>query len=299
MMMMEIEEPSDDSESTVDMDDSFFFEKYDDAIDDGNTNTNDDDDASTAATSMTEEYLSDDTSSNSDSSSSSSTRATNRVRFNLNALCIYHTNNHSLSSSLCYEDLYELWYDSVDYRTFKRDTFALAKQVANAEARNRNHNNNPCASPPHSYQQTILQLYQHCCCVEQDYCEEEEEKEEEEETREWKHLVHWVTISPNRIGLEKWALKDFQYSRTMRRLELKQTILELQKQINDASHTHNSSNDDKCHQLRRASVRLSRPARLFARYMATSQAAALSKNDYLFHRQHEEEQTEQSVWYCE
>ncbi|GKY90595.1 hypothetical protein MPSEU_000033200 [Mayamaea pseudoterrestris] len=221
------------------------------------------DDDATASTAL--DYYSESESSIASSSfcSCSSSSSSRSVYFDLSAN-VSHDNTTS-----CQEDLLDLWHDAHDYKEFKRQTYSLAKQMDSIEQRNR---------APHSYSRTLTRTYEICASAAAIGSDSDTTtssmKRSLLSTLEAKHLQHWASATPCRLGLDKWALPELQRERSQRKHTLKRAIMELQTQ---AKHFQSQQNDNEASLedcMRRTSERMSRTGTYFARHLAMSLAAA-------------------------
>jgi hypothetical protein len=204
------------------------------------------DDDATASTELS--YFSE---SESSSVVSSSLSASSRsVHFDLAATVTYE------NKIMFHDEMGELWLDAIDYKTFKRQTYTISKQMSSMEQRNR---------APHSYERTLTRTY--LLCAEQG----SETPTTILNSADAKHLQHWAQSTPCRLGLEKWALPELQKKRSQRKQTLKRTILEIQRCKTAPPHERHTPLNER---LRRSSEQLSQAGRLFAHQMAMSLAAA-------------------------
>ena len=145
---------------------------------------------------------------------------------------------------------------------------AASRALAQTEAKNK---------APFSYQRVVERTYALCQQV-----VDEQETESCYQTlasaEERRHLQRWAQVAPHRIGLEKWALRTIAKDKTSRRLEVVDTVLDMQ----DSKPRRNV---DKVEVIRKACQRVSRTSRMFAVAMAQAQADAVCDQDKTFYQQ--------------
>lgn len=162
---------------------------------------------------------------------------------------VYHEN-----VILCSEDCSDLWYTSADYKMFKRNTMGMAKTIIQFEAQNK---------APFSYQRVLERAF----TVSKSAVSESEHFHFVSTPSDRSHLQRWITAAPNRVGMEKWTARAMSKDRQVRRFEMAELLLDLQKsppQVGDLDEI-----------IRRNLESISRPSRLFAQAMAQASAAAL------------------------
>ena len=178
----------------------------------------------------------------------SATSTARRVRFDLSA-----TETHE--TRYCKEDRAELWYKAVEYKHFRRSTVSAARALAQTEAKNR---------AAFSYERVMERTYQICKDVINEGTESYQSLSTPQERR---HLNRWAEVAPNRLGLEKWALRHIVKDKQQRRFEMIDLILDLQ----DAKEYVEG---DRAEFIRKSCERISRPSRLYAQALAKAQANA-------------------------
>jgi hypothetical protein len=186
--------------------------------------------------------------SDSDSSAANSPLSHRCVRFDLDANIQYE------ASSLTCEDLDTAWCSRAEYKLFRRQTHAIAKQVADIEKQN---------IAAHSYERTVSRIYKACETALTDNVTEDSNWLSSADKR---HLNRWAQAAPVRHGLDKWSLQKLSKIRSLQRIELQQTILDMQRRIIKDEYYYEH--------LRATSERMSRPSRLFVHCMAQSLANA-------------------------
>lgn len=155
---------------------------------------------------------------------------------------------------LCSEDCSELWYTSADYKMFKRNTMGMAKTIIQLEAQNR---------APFSYQRVIERAF----TVSKSAVLEKETFQQISTPSDRRHLQRWITAAPNRVGMEKWTARTMSKDRQVRRFEIVELLLDLQRyppKVGDVDEL-----------IRKSCESISRPSRLFAQAMGQASAAAL------------------------
>ena len=170
------------------------------------------------------------------------------VSFNCSAN-VYHNN-----VMLCSEDCSDLWYTSADYKMFKRNTKGMVKTIIQFEAHNK---------APFSYQRVLERAF----TVSKSAVSEKESFHLISTPSDRSHLQRWITAAPNRVGMEKWTARDMGKDRQVRRFEMVELVLDLQKSPPQGG--------DVDEIIRRICESISRPSRLFAQAMGHASAAAL------------------------
>jgi hypothetical protein len=158
---------------------------------------------------------------------------------------VYHENR-----MLCSEDCAELWYTAADYKMFKRNTMGMAKTILQFESQNK---------APFSYQRVLEHSFTICKSA----VSEHEPFQLLSSPSERSHLQRWITAAPNRVGMERWTARSMSKDRQVRRFELAELLLDLQKSQSSAE------------VIRTSCESISRPSRLFAQAMGQASAAAL------------------------
>jgi hypothetical protein len=182
-----------------------------------------------------------------------STSSSKRVTFNMSS------NEKHDNKVICKEDCPNLWYRSSDYKYFKKSTLSEAKAIIDAESKNRT---------PYSYQRVLEHTYQLCRNAISEY----EEYQNLSTTDDRRHLNRCAEAATSRVGMEKWAVRSLAKSKSIRRFEVVEIVLDIQ----DA---HGKQRTDTQDLMRKSCERISRPSRLFAVALAQAQAAALLKEE--------------------
>jgi hypothetical protein len=133
---------------------------------------------------------------------------------------------------------------------FKRNTMGMAKTIIQFESQNR---------APFSYQRVLEHSFTICKSA----VSENEPFQLLSTPSERNHLQRWITAAPNRVGMERWAARSMSKHRQVRRFELAELLLDLQK----------STSSEEV--IRQSCESISRPSRLFAQAMGQASAAAL------------------------
>jgi hypothetical protein len=155
------------------------------------------------------------------------------------------------NKQICFGDCKDLWYTASEMKSFKHHTMVLAKEVQKAEARNR---------APFSYHRVVLRTYEVCM----EACSESFASFLSADER--KHLRRWAEVAPSRLGLEKWAIRPIGRDRSVRRADIVDVVLDIQQTVNAC---------DLDEIIRQQAETISRPSRLFARYVAQANAEAM------------------------
>jgi hypothetical protein len=161
--------------------------------------------------------------------------------------------NESFSNDIvCREDLFELWYDSVEYKHFRSSTMYVSKEITKAESKNK---------APFSYERVMSNTYLACSKAMSD-------QGNVLTADEFKHLVRWTEVATSRLGLEKWCIRSVGNDRSFRRSLMLDMVVEAQ---------NNHRNDEFVtleDYLATSCATVSRPMRLFSRTLAEAQAVA-------------------------
>lgn len=174
------------------------------------------------------------------------------VRFNL------QQNESYDNTQICEEDCKDLWYDSVDFKRFKRQQSELAKAIVNDE-RTASVRADSC-----SYAKVVFRAHEVCrCVVSETYAGDGPILSQAEQGR----LSACFRAFPDRFGLERWAVRSVARERSLRRQEMVDTVLALQEMRGDTSSTDQF--------VRLSAERISRPSRLYAREVAWALAGSL------------------------
>ncbi|GKY90272.1 hypothetical protein MPSEU_000001300 [Mayamaea pseudoterrestris] len=145
------------------------------------------------------------------------------------------------------------WYTKAEYKVFRRQAHVIAGEISVIEQHNIAFN---------SYERTITRI--HKACELTAYTDQQIISYLSAVDR--RHLHSLMETVPFRHGLEKWSLPTLSNLRSLQRLELQSTIIDLQKYL--------CKDEDYHETLRSNSERLSKPAQLFSHYMAESLAHA-------------------------
>jgi hypothetical protein len=160
--------------------------------------------------------------------------------------------NVSFSNNVtCKEDLFELWYDSLEYNHFRTSTMYVAKETAKAESKNK---------APFSYERVMSNTYLACSKATSD-------QGSVLTADEFKHLVRWAEVATSRLGLEKWIIRSIGNDRSFRRSLMLDMVAEAQNNHRDDFVTLGDYLATSC-------ATVSRPMRLFSRTLAEAQVVA-------------------------
>jgi hypothetical protein len=183
----------------------------------------------------------------------STSSSSKRVTFNMSL------NEKHDNKVICKEECLNLWYNSSDYKYFNHSTHSEAKAIMQAESRNRG---------PYSYRRVLEHTYQ-LCCIATSECDEYQSLSTTEDRR---YLNHWAEVAPSRVGMEKLVVCSLAKSKSIRRFEVVEIVLDIQ----DA---HGKQQADTQDLIRKGCERISRPSRLFAVALAQAQARAQLKEE--------------------
>jgi hypothetical protein len=182
-----------------------------------------------------------------------STSCSKRVTFNMSL------NEKHDNKVICKEDCLNLWYMSLDYKHFKHSTLSAAKAIIKAESKN---------SAPYSYQRVLEHTHQLCHNAISEY----DEYQNLSTTEDRRHLNRWAEVAPSRVGMERWAVRSIAKSKSIRRFEVVEIVLNIQE-------LHGKQRTDTQDVMRKSCEHISRPSRLFAVALAQAQAVALLKEE--------------------
>eukprot|EP00977_Amphora_coffeiformis_P014042 scaffold3842_cov158-Amphora_coffeaeformis.AAC.4 len=157
----------------------------------------------------------------------------------------------------CEEDCVESWYTAEELYNIKMGCYDLARLIHKKEKETEHLDD--------TYKNVLLRVYDACCAV------QASGEKPLVSTNDKLLLMKIVAKSSTRTGLERICIREIAHDRHFRRGEVVDAILDIQQ------HRHNSSSSERtCAELSRlSSESLSRPSRLFARFMAVALAATI------------------------
>jgi hypothetical protein len=147
------------------------------------------------------------------------------------------------------DEVYELWYSSQDYKTFRAQTSKIAQAVAKSTVTSLNRT---------SYQTAITRTYLACC---------EAVQGTEDILTPCESNTLMMCVDSNRLGMDKYAVKTVTKHRSERRSVLQSAVFAAQK------------GKAKCGLLRATSEYISLASRLYARTMAVALAADIENKE--------------------
>ena len=162
------------------------------------------------------------------------------------------------NTKMCREDISPLWWSRTELQDFKSTYVETIKDVIQVE---REHRKNPM-----SYQQIFQRIYNACC-----EATEEDEKQMtccELHPYDESAFFYWVSMTADRLGLERVIHRKIVQDRAMRRRQLVQIVEYWQ----DTAMCNNNTSVENAISL--ASKEVSRPSRVFAAFLAQAHAAA-------------------------
>ena len=145
------------------------------------------------------------------------------------------------------------WYGKKQIKQFKDDFFSEARE--RREATNHAHV---------AYQKVMLAMYDECCVARTDDAVLSS-------TGEYMLKAVVTTSGHHRCGMERISVKEIEYDKRQRRVDLLQAVFDAH-QAYTAGSVH-----ARTELVRRASLGISRPARLFARHVATALGNSLQQ----------------------
>jgi hypothetical protein len=160
------------------------------------------------------------------------------------------------------EDCIDSWYSAQDYALFKASTKFLAREIILHESKKqriRNSKKAAASSNNSSYQQVLERTY-----FELDHHHHHHHYD----------LQQWMRVTTCRLGLERLTIRSIAKDRSQRRVELVETVLDLQ---DDNRYNNNNNNNNSISSvlaaaeiLQHASEEYSRTSRLFALNLAVA-----------------------------
>jgi hypothetical protein len=160
-------------------------------------------------------------------------------------------NEYFSNNAMYREDLFELWFDSLEYKHFRSSTMYVSKEITKAESKN---------MAPFSYERVMSNTYLACSKATSD-------QGNVLTADEFKHLVRWAEVATSRLGLEKWSVRSVGNDRSFRRCLMLDMVVEAQNNHRDEFVTLEDYLATSC-------ATVSRPMRLFSRTLAEAQAVA-------------------------
>jgi hypothetical protein len=177
------------------------------------------------------------------------------VSFNLEA-------NRHHDPNLDKEDCSDLWYRAAEYKHFKFSTMCAARALSQSEAKN------PAAF---SFQRVMERTYDICLGL-----QEKESFGSVSTAQERRRLIRWAQVAPNRLGLEKWALRRIVKDKHQRRFDMIDFLLDFQDmKVNSCT----TADHDSAEFIRTTCERISRPSRMFAVAIAQANAQACTQGN--------------------
>ena len=156
--------------------------------------------------------------------------------------------NVSHANRICLEDTKKLWYRSDDYRRFKDDLYKVSKQIIIADVDSFDRK----GKGKNSYCNVLIRVFRGCLEAADDF------NGLSLSTTLEKNFKKWITVTQSRTGVERLAVRKIHDDKLLRRRELTDTILDLQKIYK------NYTWDEKARILSNASQEITRPSRVFA-----------------------------------
>ena len=153
-------------------------------------------------------------------------------------------NEHYSNTCWYKEECDDSWYSAAEMRMFKAQTIGLAKEIYRVEKTS--------ADKPSSYTNVIWAAYEACLsapCAETPL-----------NSIQRKQLRKWMQISCSRHGLERMCIRNLAMEKRQRKQHLVDAVLDLQDSL---------ASDEV---IRKMSLSISRPSRLFAQQVAAAQA---------------------------
>jgi len=171
------------------------------------------------------------------------------------------------------EDCRQSWYSTEELCIMKQECYTLARLIHKKEKETEQLND--------TYKNVLLRVYDACCAVQANG------EKPIVSQRDRLLLMKIVNKASTRAGLERLCIREIAHDRHFRRGEVVDAVLDIQRygrsrdrrrrcNGDDNDHDAACSEDHACTELSRlSSESLSRPSRLFARYMAVALAATL------------------------
>lgn len=157
-------------------------------------------------------------------------------------------NEHYTNTCWNKEECEVSWYSAAEMRMFKAQTIGLAKEIYRVEKTN--------ADKPNSYSNVVWAAYEACLRAP---CEKSPLT-----SFQRKQLRKWMHVSFNRHGLERMCIRNLATEKRQRRQQLVYAVLDLQDSL--------AMRYDADEVIRKMSLSISRPSRLFAHQVAAAQA---------------------------
>eukprot|EP00977_Amphora_coffeiformis_P014537 scaffold4093_cov166-Amphora_coffeaeformis.AAC.6 len=142
------------------------------------------------------------------------------------------------------------WYSPQEFKIMKGETINVARSLITSE-------NELAKTHQDSYANVILKVYQICMDADREKCTTLPKENK-------KLLKRTIRKSVSRTGLEKLCITDIGQDKRRRRVELTNTVLDVQDDNMD------KPADERAELMRVASRKISRASRLFARHMAAA-----------------------------
>lgn len=181
------------------------------------------------------------------------------VKFDLDANEAYD------NEVMCKEECEFLWYESADYKYFRRSHKSNAKQIVKENNSSRN------LSLVFSYKKVIDRIFRLCCgSVSEFDTFQNLLLSSSIATADCQHLSQWLALDDSiHMGLEKFSVPIIAKERSYTRYEVVDAVLDTQEDYSLFSF------DERAEIIRKTSETISRPGRLFAQAIAQAQACAL------------------------
>lgn len=181
------------------------------------------------------------------------------VRFNTDL------NEEHANATWFEDDVPSMWYTPSDFRRFKcQHIKCVVFSVNKSEAKN-------CA--PLSYTRVLGHTYDVCRSIVSEL--DETQGHTLLCTAEQSHLKRWAEFTPSRVGLEKLIVKSIGRDMKIRRYELLDAMMEIQREVKQMEADGVKPRYDVAECMKQTSQIISRPCRLFARVTAQAQSDAL------------------------